>query len=501
MVRMWVLGALIAGTAFVGGCGGDSNKAGGEDTSDAVALTMANPDDGPFNLDEYADEVESQSGGSLRIEFEDSWRAGDVQAERKTIDDVRDGKVDLGSVGVRAYDLVGIESMQPLVAPFAVDSYALEREVLTSPLAARMLDDVEQLDLVGVALLPGEMRRPVGYATPLVSAADYRGATIGIRSSDLSAETFAALGARTSDYRLGDDLSSFDGIEASVNSLPGQGNDRSPQTLAANVSLWPRVLTIVMNEDAYDSLSDDQREALAAAGRSALDPSLEEIQNREQEAVGILCTRGEVDIRSLSPAQLKALRSATSPVAQAVADDPPNRDAMRQITAMRAQVEAEPAPACSGEEANAVTGAPTQVDGLWQMETTKAEAAALVQRSDLVPENWGKFVLAFKAGRFAFTTDNGPACIWGYGSYTVDGDRLEWRIDAGGGQSPNDALNIPGEMYDYRWSRYRDQLELAPVDGKVSPEPYRVEPWRLLDGDPSVDALSDRCPPPADALD
>jgi len=501
MIRMWVLGALIVTAALAGGCGGNSDKAGGEDTPDTTVLTLATPDDSPFNLDEYADEVESQSDGSLRIEFEDNWRAGDVQAERKTIDDVRDGKVDLGSVGARAYDLVGIDSMQPLVAPFAVDSYALEREVLASPVAARMLDDVEQLDLVGAALLPGEMRRPVGYATPLVSAADYRGATIGIRPSDLSAETFAALGARTSDYRLGDDFSSFDGIEASVNSLPYHGNDGGAQTLAANVSLWPRVLTVVMNQDAYASLGDDQREALAAAGRSALDPSLEEIQNREQEALGILCARGEVDIRSLSPTQLEALRSATAPVAHAVADDPANRDAMRQITAMRAQVQAEPAPACSAEAANAVAGAPTQVDGLWRMETTKAEAAALVQRSDLVPENWGEFVFAFHDGRFAFTTDNGPACIWAHGSYTVDGDMVEWRIDDGGGQSPNDALNIPGEVFDYRWSRYRDQLELAPVDGKVSPEPFRVEPWRLLDGDPSVEALSDRCPPPADALD
>ena len=60
----------------------------------------------------------------MRIEFENSWRLGEVDNERGTIEDVRDGKVDLGSVGARAFDLVGVENFQPLVAPFAVDSSA-----------------------------------------------------------------------------------------------------------------------------------------------------------------------------------------------------------------------------------------------------------------------------------------------------------------------------------------------------------------------------------------
>ena len=65
---------------------------------------------------------------------------------------------------------------------------------------------------------------------------------------------------------------------------------------------------------------------------------------------------------------------------------------------------------------------------------------------------------------------------------------------------PNDAGNAPGEVFNYGWSRYRDQLTLEPLEGEISPEPFRVEPWRLLDGEPSIEALSDRCPPPADAL-
>jgi TRAP-type C4-dicarboxylate transport system substrate-binding protein len=503
MTRVWIVGALIVSAAGVSGCLGsdDSNKAGGEGESDAMVLRLANPDDSPVDLDEYAREVESQSDGSVRIEFENSWRAGEVDNERGTIEDVRDGKVDMGSVGVRAFDQVGLDTFQPLVAPFAIDSYALQAEVLRSPLTERMLSSVEQLDLVGVTLLPGEMRKPLGVSRPLVTASDYRGASIGVRPSEVSARTFQALGASTTGYHFSDDISSFDGLEAAVHSIPFEGHDRLAQTLAANVNLWPRALTIIMNKDVYDDLSDDQREALSAAGRATLDPSVEEIENREQEALGIICNRGELAVRSASSSQLEALHAATAPVRHRLERSPDTRGAMRAIAALRAEVEPEPAPTCTEEQSQPTGGGETPVDGLWRMETTKEEAATIIPAGDLVAENWGEFTYAGRAGRFAFTTDNKGACIWAYGSYSVDGDVVEWRFEGGGGESPNDAANEPGEVFKYRWSRYRDQLTLEPVEGEISPEPFRVEPWRLLDGEPSVDALSSDCPPPADALE
>ena len=263
MNRAWILGALIAVATAISGCMGDddADKAGGEGDSDSVVLTLANPDDSAFNLDEYAREVESLSDGSVQIEFRNSWRPGEVDNEQGTIEDVRDGKVDLGSVGARAFDLFGVDTLQPLVAPFAIDSYSLQGEVLRSPLAERMLGGVEELDLVGITLLPGELRKPLGISRPLVTESDYRGATMGIRPSEIAARTFDALGATTNGYHFSDDVSSFDGIEVSIHSIPYDGSGRLARALTANVNLWPRVLTIVMNRDAYDALSEDQRAA------------------------------------------------------------------------------------------------------------------------------------------------------------------------------------------------------------------------------------------------
>jgi len=501
--RTLILGAVVAASGVAVGCslgGDDSDKAGGGEGPEPVVLTLANPAQRE-DLDEFVREVASLSDGSMRIEVEEGWREGEIDFERGTIEDVREGKVDLGSVGARALDLVGTNSLQPILAPFAVDSYALEREVLASPLAAEMLAGVGRAGVIGISLLPGELRKPLGVSGPLVDPADYRGTTIGIRPSELSARTFEALGvASTQGYQLDGDVSSLDGLETHLTGISGARNDAAAGSVAVNVTLWPRTLAMVMNRDAYEALDDDQREILRAAGRAALDPALADIRAREKEAMGILCKRPGLAIRSATRSQLAALRAAAAPVTRALKRDPATRHAVREIEAMRSEVEPEPAPACAPED-GARAGAATPVEGLWRMDTTRAEAAEVVQAADLVPENFGEFLFAFKDGRFAFTTESAGACIWAYGTYSVDDEVVEWRIEDGGGDSPNHALNVPGEVFRYDWSRYRDQLELAPIEGEVSPEPFRVEPWRQLDGEVSLEPLSDRCPPPADALE
>jgi len=53
----------------------------------------------------------------------------------------------------------------------------------------------EDLGLVGIAVVPGELRRPLGLSRALVHPADYRGARIGIRPAGVADATFDALRA------------------------------------------------------------------------------------------------------------------------------------------------------------------------------------------------------------------------------------------------------------------------------------------------------------------
>jgi TRAP-type C4-dicarboxylate transport system substrate-binding protein len=502
MTRAVMVGTLAAAAALAGGCslGDDSDRAGGERRPEAVVLTLANHEDSSLDLDEFALAVRRLSQGSLRIEFKNRWRESEVDYEPRTIGDLRAGKTDLAKVSARAFDLVGVKSLQPLVAPFAVDSYALQRRVLLGDMTARMLSGVERLDLVGIALLPGELRKPLGASRPLIGASDYRGATIATRLSELGARTFRALGATGEAIVPGSDTSSFDGAELGIDGLHGDVYDGPRRTLAANVSLWPRALVIVMNRDAYERLSDDQRVALRAAGRAAINPATKRIRQFESEVLGVICRRREPALRVATRSQLDSLRTATSSLTRRLEHNPVTRDAAERIAALRARVEPEPAPTCPARKSKRATRGATPVDGLWRMDTTADELARVAAPGDVVPENWGASTFALRAGRFALTTESRNACIWAYGSYAVKGNVVDWTVEDGGGISPNDFTNESDELYRFRWSRYRDRLTLSPVRGAISPAPMRVKPWRRLDDEPSLEVLAERCRPPADSL-
>ena len=139
-------------------------------------LTLANHNyQGDSVPDEFAAAVERLSDGSIDIKVRYGFRYYDID-ERGTIAACRSGAVDAAVVGARAWDTVGVTSFQVLVAPFLVDSYALERRVLESELVDRMLEGLEPLGLVGLAILPGEMRRPLGTSRALLRPKDYEDA-------------------------------------------------------------------------------------------------------------------------------------------------------------------------------------------------------------------------------------------------------------------------------------------------------------------------------------
>src|SRR4051812_49573487 len=128
MPRRFILGALIATAAVASGCSAshDENKAGGGDSggSAATVLSLANSGDA-LDLGPYIEAVRKQSRGSIELDVRRTWRTNEIDSEARTIEDVRKGRVDMASIGARAFDRAGVAGFEPLVAPLQVDSYAL----------------------------------------------------------------------------------------------------------------------------------------------------------------------------------------------------------------------------------------------------------------------------------------------------------------------------------------------------------------------------------------
>jgi len=152
--------------SLVAGCGsrGASDKVGGPAGSTMLRLGVSDPRDAAESqLARYfATQVERLSRGRIRVEVTyDAGGTGTPYVERRTIELVRGGRFDLGWVAARAWDEVGVTSFEALQAPFLITSYPLRDKVLRS-LGPEMLAGLPRGDVVGLALIPGLLRHPVG---------------------------------------------------------------------------------------------------------------------------------------------------------------------------------------------------------------------------------------------------------------------------------------------------------------------------------------------------
>ena len=476
-----VLAAVLA--LAVGGClGSNSDKAGGEQHQKPVVLTMANGNGLPLELEAFAAAVARLSHNTVRIKFENNWRQGSPSYETEVIADVEAGKADLGWAGSRAFDSVGVPTFDALHAPLLIDSYALEQRVLQSPMVGDMLDGLEPLGVIGIGILPGPLKKPLGVS-PLVRPEDYRGKTIAISRSQVARQTLRALGASAKDLPSGGKIDGLDGVEQQVSGIEGNRYDSVAKNLTANVNLWPRPQVLFMNKKAFAALSDTQRDALRAAARHAVPATIAYDRKEEREETAILCRRKPTFLTA-SDSDLAALRRAVRPVYDSLERNTVTKTAIEQIRAMRSGAPSTTeAPRCPNATSTTTpAGKATPIDGVYRMTTTQKEVAEVSggdPGADL-SENYGRFKFVLDRGRLYYTQSSEGKTRWTRAVNTVRGHTMTWRITDSGGQGPSGAKERIGEVYTFRWSRYRDQLTLTPVPGKISPPPARVKPWRRI---------------------
>jgi TRAP-type C4-dicarboxylate transport system substrate-binding protein len=423
--RRAVAVGLAASVTTVAACSGSSgDKAGGEDKSEPRVLTLANPNcDRAPQLASWAEEVSRLSGGTLAIEFKDCWRKGEPRYEAGTLEDVTAGKVAIAWVGARAFDTVGVTSFQALLAPLLIDSYDLQGEVFEQGIPERMLEGVGELDLVGIGVLPGPMRKLLGVSKPFVRPGDFVGQVVGLQDSVVADMTLRALGATPRAVPSSANLDGLDAYEQQLASIAGNSYDRGAKYVTANVNLWPRPLVIVMGMEAFASLTDEQQSALRDAASAAIAGALEASRAEDQEAAPILCRRG-MTLAVASESELAEFRTALEPVYAELTADPATKSSIDAITNLKTELAASAeAPACTSTEPPA-TASPIP-DGTYETTLTMAD-----WRSEEVPEGAaipGVYRMIFDAGEWEII---GPTGDGQQGSYTVYRDEIVVEMDA-----------------------------------------------------------------------
>jgi len=494
-----VVGIAIAAALVAAACNGGGDKAGGNDRTAPIVLTLATTQAYlPGELAQFPADVERLSGGTVRIEVTYELRFAQADQQRGLIGAVQAGQADLGWVESSAFDEVGVTTLQPLVAPFLIDSYELEGKVFDSGLPERMLQGLDGIGLTGIGILPGPMRRLLGVNRPFANQTDFDGAVVGTSGGQLAQATFAALGAtaRTIPARLV--LDGLDGLDTHLAAIVDGPYDKHGVYLTGNVDLWPRPLAVFANAGRFGRLSPRQQQVVRDALAGEIAPALAVSRRDDASAVPGLCGAG-MNVVEAGSGDVSSLHAAVSSLLGHLGQDPGPKAALDAIQALKTQLAIPAETVSCPSPPTPAPSAATPLDGVYEMSETAGELEA---SGDLViPENWGSFVYAFDRGRFVLSQENpGIDCTWQYGTYTVDGDHVELTYVDGGGVTPNNATNRPGEDFVYHWSLYRDELSFSVVPGKESPVGLTAKPWHRLDVAPTLAALNQHCPPPDDAL-
>jgi TRAP-type C4-dicarboxylate transport system substrate-binding protein len=279
----------------------------------------------------------------------------------------------MGWVGARAFDTVGVDSFQALVAPLLVDSYDLLGAVFEAGVPDQMLESVEEIDLVGIAVLPGPMRKLLGVSKPFVRPADFAGKIVGLQDSAVADKTVTALGATPRPVPSAAELDGLDGYEQQLSSILSNHYSTEAGYVTTNVNLWPRPLVIVMGADAFESLSPEQQDTLRQAAVAAVPAALDDSRAEDDEAAPALCREG-MTLAVASESDLAELRSAVQPVYEELDADPATKAHIDAILDLKADLDAAAeAPTCPAPDAESATASDFP-EGTYQMTLTQQEA-------------------------------------------------------------------------------------------------------------------------------
>ncbi|MFE9446195.1 TRAP transporter substrate-binding protein [Streptomyces sp. NPDC006602] len=432
--RSVVLTAVVAllASACVGTQG---TKAGGD--PQPVTLRMADPyADLTYEppVGDFVKRVGNNSDGRIRVDVVHKWGNLKPDAERQVVEAVASGKADLAWVGTRALDTLGVHSFQALNAPLMIDSYALQKQVIASDVPRRMLKGLDKLDVTGLAVLAGGLRKPVTVKHPLLGPDDWRGLRIQTFPSRVQADAIQALGAepvqvgpegRTAGLKSG----KIDGVEINLSTYAHNVMEPLASHITLNVTLWPETVVLLVNPARLAKLGDRGEDWIRAAAEQAAAHSAD-LVGPDDKWVAQRCGNGAQFARA-SATEVRALRDAVEPVYQRLDKDPQTKALLADIRRLKRSTSAEPVPAVpSSCPEKSATPAPDDqgatpardLDGTYRWTLTKDDARKYGTGDEDLSHYPSTMTMTLRGGDWSMKSSSSPETD--SGTYTVKGDRV-----------------------------------------------------------------------------
>ena len=399
----WMMVALIGVLAAAGCSVPGASKAGGAPevaANGTVTLTFASADPLPVDIT-FATLVAHDSAGHLKLR-DVYYNARSTTVDQTIAAALLAGKLDVGDVGSRAWESLGVAAFRAYQDPFLVTSSELLDKASTGPVAAVLLASLKPAKITGLAIVPDSIRYL--YSTrPLTTLAQFQGAKIRINESATTSEVIEALEATpVTDVAGGPAAVQAlrDGALTAIEADPVNAMENSYVSVApyvvVNAPLFAKTTTFAASSAVLARLpAADAVWLREAAQEAAATVAGSTVSDRVMWAS--MCGQG-LNPLAVTPGQLSALQVAEAGTYADLASDQQTSLALDRIGGLATRTPRMDSWATCHRAGLAAS--PTQVlDGTYGVTMTQADVVASGDCTDC--GNAGTYTLAIHDGRYA----------------------------------------------------------------------------------------------------
>lgn len=265
ILALGMTGAFVAGTAAA-----TAEPAREQGGTREITLAYVTTQQHPYGqaIDYFAAQVNRLSGGSIKIVPRPSYPS----AEPGLLNDVRNGTIPMATMSTAVFDSAGITAFQALQAPFLVNGYALEKQIIAGRLGRSMSARATQQagNLYVLSIHEGGIRYPLGSTKSFTTLNSFKNAKIRSVQSKVLFTGLQALGASPDPLPLPEVYlalknGTVDGMEANIGLIATNKYFEVAKNVTANVPLWPFPTALSINRAFYNSLSRTEQTAIRTA--------------------------------------------------------------------------------------------------------------------------------------------------------------------------------------------------------------------------------------------
>jgi TRAP-type C4-dicarboxylate transport system substrate-binding protein len=444
----------------------------------SLVLRLATPEaknaPSQSSLDTFVSEVARASGGSMSVDVTYSAGGADSDREQQVAGRLIAGDVDMAVLPVRTWPDAGVTSLQALGAPFLIDNDALLNAVTTDDaLVQPLLDGMQEQGLVGLAAWPEGLRHPFtfeGNGSPLVSPDDFKGQKIAAIPNKSQREVIETLGATVVDINHLDAALTDGSLRGAEAGLLALGLPNEP-TSTADVTLYPKVQVIAIEDAAWGRLSPEQQAVVKAGALAARDHAVEVAPSNADLATAYCAKGGNVVLAGA--ANIAKFAAAAKPIYDRLESDPTTATALDAIRALKKSTPPSvPAKACRPSVSADATYPPVVPgpaigpipDGSYHLPPlTEEDLVAQGVDAANAHNNAGTWSMVVAGSSVATTLmQTSGKVITCFFTMTDKGDRIriEENLDCRAGNAPTPQFY----WTDFRWNLDGDQLTMKAVD-------------------------------------